>query len=111
MRYFAALTITILMSFVFSGNVAAGADAQSGKAVYDSKCKMCHGADGKGNPVIAKSLKVTLPDLTSQTVQSKTDDELKKQITEGRGKMQPVKGLTDRQIADVIAFVRTLAKS
>jgi len=56
-------------------------------------------------------LNAALPDLTSQGIQSKSDDVLKKQITEGSGKMKPVKGLTDQQITDVIAFVRSLAKS
>ena len=112
MKYFATLTITILTLFVLSGNaLAKGGDAQAGKAAYDTKCKMCHGADGKGNPAIAKAMNATLPDMTSPAVQSKTDDVIRKQITEGGGKMKPVKTLTDQQLTDVIAFVRSLAKS
>ena len=111
MKYFVTFTIAILALFLLSGNALAGGDAQAGKAVYDSKCKTCHGADGKGIPAIAKVMKVTLPDMTAQGIQSKSDDALKKQITEGSGKMKPVKGLTDQQITDVIAFVRSLAKS
>lgn len=112
MKYVVTFTITILTLFVLSGNaLAAGGDAAAGKTVFDSKCKTCHGADGKGNAAIAKAMSVTLPDMTSPAVQSKTDDEIKKQITEGAGKMKPVKGLTDEQITNVIAFVRSLAKS
>ena len=103
--------ITILTVFVLSGNALARGDGQAGQIVYDAKCKICHGADGKGNPPIAKTLNATLPDMTSPEIQRKTDDEFKKQITEGRGKMQPVKGLTDQQITDVIAFIRSRAKS
>ena len=92
--------------------LAAAGDAQAGKTVFDSKCKMCHGADGKGNPVLAKSLKVTFPDLTSPDVlKGKSDAEVKKGIVEGYKKMQPVKGLSDKQLDDVIAFVHGLAKS
>src|SRR5579872_2871262 len=29
-------------------------DAAAGKAVFDAKCKNCHGASGEGNPNIAK---------------------------------------------------------
>jgi hypothetical protein len=36
--------------------------------------------------------------------------ELKKVITAGSGKMKPISGLSDKQIDDVIAFVRTLKK-
>ena len=112
MKYFFTFTIAILALFLLSGNaLAGGGDAQAGKAVFDTKCKVCHGADGKGNPAIAKAMKVTLPDLTSAGIQSQPDDALKKQITEGSGKMKPVKGLTDQQITDVIAFIRSLAKS
>lgn len=110
MKYFGTFTIAILTLFVLNGNALA-ADAQAGKAVFDTKCKTCHGADGKGNPAIAKAMNATLPDLASPEIQSKTDDEFKKQISEGSGKMKPVKGLTDQQVTDVIAFVRSLAKS
>ena len=111
MKHIATFTIAILMLFALSGTVlAAGGDAQAGKAVFNTKCKTCHGADGKGNAAIAKVMKVELPDMTSQEFQSRTDDELKKQITEGGGKMKPVTGLTDQQITDVIAFVRSFAK-
>ena len=110
MNYLVTFTITILTLFALSGNALAGGDAQAGKAVYESKCKVCHGADGKGNPAIAKAMNATLPDMASQKIQSKTDDELKKQINEGGGKMKPVKGLTDQQITDVIAFIRGLTK-
>ena len=112
MKYFGSFTMTVLTLFLLSGNaLAGGGDAQAGKAVFESKCKMCHGADGKGNPVMAKAMNVAFPDLASQAVQSKSDDALKKQITEGGVKMKPIKGLTDQQITDVIAFVRSLAKS
>jgi cytochrome c553 len=111
MKYFVTFTVTILTLLVLSGNALAGGDAQAGKAVYEAKCKMCHGADGKGNPTIAKAMNVTLPDMTSPAVQSKSDDEIKKQINEGGAKMKPVKGLNDQQITDVIAFIRSLAKS
>ena len=92
--------------------LAAAGDAQAGKTVYDSKCKLCHGADGKGNPVLAKSLKVTFPDLTSpDTLKGKSDAELKKGIVDGYKAMKPVKGLADKQLDDVIAFVHSLVKS
>ena len=92
--------------------LAAAGDAQAGKTVYDSKCKLCHGADGKGNPVLAKSLNVTFPDLTSpDALKGKSDAELKKGIVEGYNKMKPVKGLADKQLDDVIAFVHSLVKS
>jgi len=110
MKYVATFTITVVTFFVLSGNALAGGDAKAGKATYDSKCKMCHGADGKGNASLAKAMP-TLPDLTTEKTQSKKDAELKKQIEEGGGKMKPVKGLSEQHLTDVIAFIRSLAKA
>ena len=31
---------------------SAWADAADGKVVFEAKCKMCHGADGKGNQAV-----------------------------------------------------------
>lgn len=84
--------------------------AKEGKAVYDQHCKMCHGMNGEGNPGIAKMMKVTLKPLGSKEVQAKSDAELKKYITDGVGKMKGVKGLSDAQVNDVIAYVRELGK-
>ena|SRR5581483_407668 len=111
MKHLITLMLAILTLLLLGGNALAKGDAQTGKAVFDSKCKMCHGADGKGNPGIAKAMNVTLPDMTSKEFQSKTDDDIKKTIAEGTGKMKPVKGLSDQQTSDAIAFIRTLAKS
>ena len=111
MRLFIGLAI---LAFTV-GNVSARAqgkgDAQAGKTVYDSKCKICHGANGEGNPAMAKTLKVTFRPFASKEVQSKSDADLKKNFTEGNGKMPAVKGLSDKQALDLVAFIRSLAKS
>lgn len=104
----------LLMTFATlaatAGSAFAAGNAQAGKAVFEKSCKTCHGPDGHGNPTIAKMMKVTFRGLDSQEVQSKSDAELKKDIVEGTGKMKPIKGLSDAQIADVIAYVRSLSK-
>jgi mono/diheme cytochrome c family protein len=91
------------------GAVQAFGGSTEGKAVFDAKCKSCHGADGSGNPAIAKMMKVTMHPLGSAAVQSKSDAELKKIITEGTGKMK-AQTLTAKQADDVVAYIRTLKK-
>lgn len=86
------------------------AGAAEGQAMFTTKCKTCHGPTGAGNPTMAKVLKVEIKDLGSADVQKKSDDELKKNSTEGLGKMKPVAGLTPADAANVVAYIRTLKK-
>ena len=104
----------LLIRFVAFAGVAslaaAAGNPQAGKAVFDKSCRSCHGADGHGNPAIAKMMKVNMRGLDSAEVQSKSDADLKHEITEGTGKMKPIKILSESQTADVIAYVRSLRK-
>jgi mono/diheme cytochrome c family protein len=84
------------------------AGTPEGKSIYVAKCQGCHGAGDEGKAAIAKMFNVTLPALGSKEIQAKSDADLKKVITDGHGKMKPVGGLDDKQVADVVAFVRTL---
>ena len=86
----------------------ANAGAPDGKPVYVAKCQGCHGANGEGKAAIGKMFSVTMPVLGSKEIQAKSDADLKKVIVEGHGKMKPVGGLEDKQVADVVAFMRTL---
>jgi len=86
------------------------ANAAAGKQVYHAHCSMCHGADGQGNPSLAKMLHATIPPLSSKQVQGMSDSQIRETIEKGKGKMPAVKGLSSSDIDNVIAFVRTLAK-
>ena len=108
MKFFAALVVLTLATPAAWAD--GKGDVQAGKAAFTTSCKTCHGVAGEANPAIAKVLKVTIPVLGSKEVQGKSDEDLKKVITAGNGKMKPVQGLSSRQVQDVIAFVRTLAK-
>ena len=88
--------------------MAQGGDAKAGKAVYEKACVACHAADGSAKEAVAKMLKIEIPHLGSKEVQAKSAADLKKAVTDGVGKMKPVKGLADKDVANVIAFVRTL---
>jgi mono/diheme cytochrome c family protein len=98
-----ALLLGVAMLF------AAG-DASTGKAVFEKSCKNCHGATGEGNPAIAKMMKVEMKPLGSAEVQGLSDDDLKKIVSDGKGKMQPIRTVTGKSVDDVVAYVRTLKK-
>jgi len=104
-------TLVISLALVaLSSGAAFAADAKAGQAVFDKSCKSCHGADGTANPAIAKMMKVDMHDLKSADVQSRSDGDLKKVITDGQGKMKPIASVTGASTDDVVAYLRTLKK-
>lgn len=100
---------TIAIGALFS-TVSFAADAKAGAAVYDKSCKSCHGADGTPNAAVAKMMKVEMKDLKAAEVQSMSDDEMKKIVTEGKGKMKPVSGVAGAAADNVVAYVKSLKK-
>ncbi|MBI3360837.1 MAG: cytochrome c [Chloroflexi bacterium] len=92
-------------------------DATAGKTKFEGTCAACHGPDAKGLPGLGKNL------VTSEFAKGKTDAELVAFIKTGRpvsdalnttGVEMPPKGgnaaFTDQDLADIIAYVRTLEK-
>ena len=91
-------------SFAWSAETA-------GKATYDKLCVSCHGADGKGNPAMAKVMGEKALNIVSKDVQAKKDPELLKVVVEGAGKMPASgKNLSPQEQKDVLTYTRSLAK-
>ena len=95
-------------------SVASG-DPEAGEELYQQNCSSCHGEDAKGLPNLGRDL------TTSEFVHSNSDQELLAFVKEGRsiddpdnttGVAMPPKGgnpaLTDDQLLDIIAYIRTL---
>ena len=96
----------IALGMLIAGGIALGADAKAGGAAFEKSCKGCHGANGAGNPALAKMFP-GMPDLTSAAIQGKADADLVKVVKEGKGKMRPIANLSASP-DDVVAYVRTL---
>jgi len=78
-----------------------------GGADFKAKCAMCHGADGKGDTSMGKTMK--LRDLGSADVQGQSDADLTGIIANGKGKMPKYDGkLSKDQISDLVKYIRTL---
>jgi len=104
-------SILITLSLVcMSGAAAIGADAAAGQADYARACKSCHGADGTPNPAIAKMMKVDMKDFKSAEVQALTNDDIKKIISGGKGKMRPIASVSGAAQDNVAAYIHTLKK-
>lgn len=85
-------------------------ELQEGKRLYEQYCRFCHGDQGKGN-----AYDVTPPpaDLTSLSVQRKSDAELTQTIHEGeRGTaMGSWKWeLSEKDKQNVLLYIRRLAR-
>ena len=88
--------------------IALTASAQSdSKTLFVRNCSLCHGNDGRAQNAMGKALKAS--DLTSQTVQSKSDADLYTQIAKGKGKMAGYENILGKKgVEDMVKYVRTL---
>ena len=80
------------------------ADKANGRALYMAKCKTCHGGDGKGDTSFGRKLGVTpLSGLGKSKIQSAVVSGVP-----GTKMKSYKKKFTNREIDDVVAFVRGL---
>jgi len=89
---------------------ALAADASAGKAIFNKSCVGCHGANGKGNPAMAKVLGEKGLNIVGAVTKKKSDDQLLKVLAEGAGKMPAQKSLSKDDQKQVLGHVRSLAK-
>lgn len=89
---------------------------QSGKALFQRNCAVCHGSDGRGIKGLGSNL------TTSAFVRSRSDTELLEFIKQGRpandpqnrtGIAMPSRGgnpsLTDEELRKIVAFLRSIS--
>jgi mono/diheme cytochrome c family protein len=116
-----AVILTLVLTLAVAiGPASAAGDAGAGAKVFAERCARCHGKDGHGDgPDLAKLHPSSTPvNWTRSVVMKKwSDQEIVDIITKG-GKavgsspvMPPFGGkLTNAQIQDLLAFIRSLAK-
>ncbi|MGD0902530.1 MAG: cytochrome c [Terracidiphilus sp.] len=106
------MTLQIKTAFIIllAASVAAPAFAQApGADTYKAKCAMCHGPDGLAATPMAKNLKIL--SFKDPSMVKASDAQFIASTKNGKGKMPAYAGkLTDAQIKDVIAYIRTLQK-
>ena len=89
--------------------VACACAEQKAASVYKTNCIACHGATGEADTPAGKALNAT--SFSTPDSLNKSDAELVAIIKNGKDKMPPwSEVLTDEQVKDVIAYIRTLKK-
>jgi mono/diheme cytochrome c family protein len=102
-----------------SARVANAADLEDGSKVVARRCAQCHGATGMGDGKALQELNIPVkpkPWTDKALMANFSDDQLTQIITQGgkavgkSGSMPKFKNkLSNEQIADVVAYVRSLA--
>ena len=100
-----ASAVTLLAALIAVPAVA----QSSGADTYKAKCASCHGADGLATTSMGKVMKVL--SFKDPKMIKASDAQFFASTKNGLNKMPAYNGkLTDQQIKDVIAFIRTLQK-
>jgi mono/diheme cytochrome c family protein len=127
---------SVLLALVVFGSVFASADQllrsgsrksagfrildQAGQAdaqkIFQTRCFVCHGRDGKGDGPSAAGLAEKPQDLTDANWQRSTTDERIRSVIQGggaaigkTGAMPPNPDLSQEQVQGLVAFVRSMA--
>lgn len=109
----------IILLIAVPAFAASPGDPMKGKELYGEMCSLCHGPQGEGWDWTKKVVRppIPVPNLTDRVSMSQRSDEELFEIIKkggegvGRTRFMPAFGfqLSDDEIWDLVAFVRTLA--
>lgn len=100
------LSCTIVAAGCKRQEIASDTHAEA-KHLFDSICANCHGSDGKGGVPAAEGLPAPRNFCDAAFHASRSDDDLRKVIKEGKGPMPPFGALFDeQQLTLLVAYIR-----
>ena len=123
-RHFATLCAVIALAAFAAPGTALAADVAAGKASFEANCASCHGPEGKGDGPVGAVLDPKPRDFSAGEFKYDTDGDGKPgtdaDLTNiikngaaaygGNAMMAPLPHLGDEEIANIVAFVRSLKK-
>lgn len=101
-----------IMTILVVGAVGASSPEQ-GRTIYEARCAVCHGSQGRGDGPEAPFLSPRPASLISAGTSAKSDVDLLAVITNGKPRtaMPAWKdSLTEEQRQDVLAYIHTLIR-
>jgi mono/diheme cytochrome c family protein len=120
------MVTALLVGLIVPSAAFAAGDVAAGKAKFQQLCVSCHGESGKGDGPTGKALaaagqpaprdftKGEFKFDTDKDGKTGTDADIKNVITHGAlqyggsAMMAPVQGLTDQDLDNIIAYIRSL---
>lgn len=103
----ASLTVLAVAPLAVSLLLSAPTFADSGADVYKMRCSACHGANGAGQTMLGKNMR--LRPLAAPEVQNQSDAQLAGIISQGKNRMPSYsRKLSKDQIAAVVKYIRAL---
>ncbi|HYJ17130.1 MAG TPA: c-type cytochrome [Candidatus Limnocylindria bacterium] len=112
-----SIASALFCGVILSGVPSWAQNQAEGRKLYASYCSTCHGDKGKGDGMAAKSLPAKPTDHTNGAIMNQMNDKFLLDIISkggsavGKSSFMPAWGnaLDEKQIRDVMAFIRTLA--
>jgi mono/diheme cytochrome c family protein len=100
-----------------SAGTADESASHAGETIFQTRCFVCHGREGKGDGPASTGLGATVRDLTSPSWQDPTSDETIRSVIRngaqavgGSPAMTPNRDLSDGQVQSLVRYIRTLRK-
>jgi cytochrome c551/c552 len=106
----------LLSAICYGATVCCADSGATGEKIFQSRCFVCHGRDGRGSGPASQGLAQKPQDLTDPSWQrGVTDDQIKNVIRAGgaimgkSGAMPPNPDLSDDDLNSLLGYVRHLA--
>ena len=96
-----SIALTIVLALVCAAPAMA---ASEGKALYVAKCAMCHGQDGVPKKMAEGSKAFGDPEFKK----SAKPESIVETVRDGKGKMKPIKNVTEAQAGLIATYILTL---
>jgi mono/diheme cytochrome c family protein len=110
-RSLLGIGISLILTLVVA--IAAEPPSERGKLIFEQRCMICHGKEGRGDGAQAPYLSPRPGNLVSAGVAAKTDQELLKVIAQGRPRTA-MRGwndvLTEEEQREVLRYIRSLVR-
>ena len=97
--------LLIILIIMGSAAPAVGDELAEGRSLFEAKCQICHGANGRGDGPAAAAMNPRPADFTNPAFwKNDADKKIKQTVTNGKG-MMPAFNLDDEEIKAVADYI------